>query len=373
MHTAWAEALTGTVTDRWAWHRAAIAQAPDATLAEELERSADRALARAGYGAAAVALERAAELSSNPGQRARRLVASADAAWKAGLGESACRLLDAAATLDATDDVRVSASHLRGVIETRAGSTPRAVTLLQAAAAEAVEVSPSRAAGILVSTMEAMAIANDFTGVPGLAAAARQLQSYGVVEPEIAFLLGVDSFLAGRVPEAVSRLTEFIADAERVTDARELIWRGAAALFLGDLGTAAVLYDRAASSSRAAGAIGTLTWALELKAAHELSLERFQVAEADAVEGLELSDQLGGRPSVAMTSIRASLAAIRGDADAAELAQRTVELAAEHGAGLSLGLLAWWEAEAALAHGRPQEAMERIDRGVIQGGHPCSR
>src|SRR5690349_1371342 len=62
-HEALAEALHGSQPDRWAWHRAAIAQGPDPVLAAELERSAERARRRAGHAATAAALERSAELT----------------------------------------------------------------------------------------------------------------------------------------------------------------------------------------------------------------------------------------------------------------------------------------------------------------------
>jgi AAA ATPase domain len=67
--------------DRRAWHLARAASGPDERAAAELERSAARTLRRSGYGAAAAAFERAAELSPADADRARRLAAAADAAW----------------------------------------------------------------------------------------------------------------------------------------------------------------------------------------------------------------------------------------------------------------------------------------------------
>jgi predicted ATPase len=63
-HHALADALSGdTEADQRAWHRAAVAAGTDADLADELERTAERAQLRSGHAAAATALERAAELS----------------------------------------------------------------------------------------------------------------------------------------------------------------------------------------------------------------------------------------------------------------------------------------------------------------------
>ena len=70
--------------DRWTWHRAHATLAPDADLADDLERAARRTADTGGVAAAAAFLERSALLTPAPDTRALRALEAAYAKFHAG-------------------------------------------------------------------------------------------------------------------------------------------------------------------------------------------------------------------------------------------------------------------------------------------------
>ena len=114
VHLALADATDPQVDpDRRAWHLAQASTAPDERVAVELERSATRAQARGGLGAAAAFLERAGTLSPDPSRRATRRLAAAGAKRDAGALDAALRLLSAvdSEALDELGRARVEMLH----------------------------------------------------------------------------------------------------------------------------------------------------------------------------------------------------------------------------------------------------------------------
>ncbi|MFF8882883.1 AAA family ATPase [Streptomyces flaveolus] len=99
----------GLDEDRRAWHLAAATVTPDEEVAAALESTADRARLRGGYSAAAMTLERAAQLSPRTGDRVRRLNAAAQSAMFGGHPRWVADLTAAVASLSDDEEARTEA------------------------------------------------------------------------------------------------------------------------------------------------------------------------------------------------------------------------------------------------------------------------
>jgi DNA-binding CsgD family transcriptional regulator/tetratricopeptide (TPR) repeat protein len=109
-HRQLAEALHEQ-PDRRAWHLAAAALQPDENVASLLEATAAEAQHRGGAAAAALAMERAAELSPSRADQARRLVAAASAAVPTGQGDWVQELARRALEVTVDPELRLTARH----------------------------------------------------------------------------------------------------------------------------------------------------------------------------------------------------------------------------------------------------------------------
>ena len=148
MHTALA-AVTDPRhdPDRRAWHRANAAPGPDEEVAAELERSADRALARGGAAAAAAFLERATMLTVDPMRRTERALAAASADIKAGAFGAARNLLSVAEAGPLSDfqQARIEMMGAQLALLTNRGSEAPPLLLKAARRLEPVDPELSRA------------------------------------------------------------------------------------------------------------------------------------------------------------------------------------------------------------------------------------
>ena len=114
VHRALADVTDARVDpDRRAWHRAQAAPGPDEDVAAELERSATRAQARGGPGAAAAFLKHAATLTLDPGRRAGWALAAARLKVQAGAFDAAGELLAMAESGPLSDAQQAHADLVR--------------------------------------------------------------------------------------------------------------------------------------------------------------------------------------------------------------------------------------------------------------------
>ena len=129
-HLALAESLLLDTSCR-AWHLAAATSGPDETIATALEQSAHLSQRRGGYLQVARALHRAAELSPQPGDAARRYAEAAAAANFGGDPAWALILSQHASLLAADPDIIGHASLTRASIQLQSAQPVEAFDLVR--------------------------------------------------------------------------------------------------------------------------------------------------------------------------------------------------------------------------------------------------
>ena len=319
IHAALAEATDPQLDpDRRAWHRAQAAPGPDEQVADELERSADRALGRGGIAAAAAFLETATMLTPEPARRVRRLLAAARAKHAAGALDAALDLLVAVDANAVDPQQAAEIEELRGEIafdQRRIGDASR---LLVSAARrlDSLDVGHARSTHL-------KALGAGMWAAPGgllEAAEAARAAPPGPEPPRTVDLL-VDAF-AIRVTEghaaaapALRRALDAVLALEVDSDIGRWLWltgarAGAvAALELWDAEAWHALAARQVQVSRDMGALVQLQFALQFLArTHLLTGDLAGAAQADEEERT-LAEATGSSP-VAYTEM--TLAAWRG-------------------------------------------------------------
>ena len=357
--------------DRRAWHRALASAGPDDAVADELERSAARARARAGQAAAAAFLERSVALTLDPKCRAERALAAAEAKYLAGSAEDALRLAGVAERGPVDELLRVRVDVLRGRVATMQ-RRPRDAPPLLLGAARRLELFDRAAArdtyrDAFIAALYAGRCGGD-TRLPEVAAAARSAAPS--TEPpsmtdellDAAALLIDAGWATGAV--AVQRaLTAFrVAAMSQEFELHWLFFAGRLSNWVWDEEMSDALSGRALALVRDEGVLALLPCAAAARVTWDLLAGDLSSASAHVEEQDTIQEAIGGDRS---PGSRIALAAFRGrEAEVAQLDEATTRDAVARGDGMWVALVHWSTAVLCNGLGRYDQALEAARLGA---------
>ncbi|MFB8002622.1 AAA family ATPase [Nocardia sp. NPDC056000] len=323
VHAALARVYADTDRERHDWHVAATATEPDETIAAMLDDAAERAWGRGGALAAARIYRRAAALSPDTAAAAHRLARAARAAWDGGDTESARELLEAAEDRAGADVVGAAGGGLTGLFELGQGDTARARRLLLR---DAESAEPRFADELRHLALRA---------------------SWALSDPLTASQLGA---IAARTVDSGTDLPPSRLPIAEV------------AIAVGGEAHALRLYRESIERMRTEGPVTWLGYSLGQQAMLEITVGRWDDAIANAIEGLRLSEDFGGRQTPAYCYVAMGfIAALRGDeATALDLTDRALAFARPIRFHPLAADAYWCRALAALGAGRPDDAFELL-------------
>ena len=365
-HRALAEATDAALDpDRRAWHRAQATSGADEDVAAELERSASRAHSRGGLTAAAAFLERATALTLDPGRRAARALAAAEAKIQAGALDAAEDLLAAAEAGPLGDLERARADLARAQLAFITSRGAEAAPLLVNAARRLADVDPALSRASYLDALSAAIFAGRLAG-PGGGVLSVARAAAGARPPSAApqgsdFLLdGITAYynegVAAGEPLLRRSLTAF-ADSAATDQGLRWLWLAfvAGGLRTWDHESMDALSARHLQLARATGALSELPLALTARAYFHLFAGELGPAAALAQEFGAVREATGIAlaPYVAL-----GVAAFRGDeATARTLIDATIADATRRGEGVGITIAQWSSAVLNNGLGRYAEAL----------------
>ncbi|MEV6889475.1 AAA family ATPase [Kribbella sp. NPDC051137] len=378
-HRALAEALDPELEpDRRAWQLAASAVGPDESAADELERSGLRALQRGAPSSAALALEKSARLTSSIESRARRLVAAAEAANRAGHPARAEALADEAE--QAAEDVvtRARIRRLRALVAFDSGEQATVHRLLMTNWEQVGAEDPELAADMLVDAAKNAWFSNSLERASQVSRALSTV----VLPPHSPRLSLVRTVLkltdqlemlsgAGSLRGSTDGRAEDLSGEQVVP--LDLVLRAVVSLAVADDAAAIDAAEAAVESCRTSGRLDLLVLALQVLATLDVLIGRHQFGRANATEGLELANALGlTNRSCHFHALLAWLDAVAGRTESShELAALALGHAEARGIAPTVAFGRWALSLLALGQGRPAETLDEA-RPFVSGSaeHP---
>jgi DNA-binding CsgD family transcriptional regulator len=361
--------------DRRAWHRAQAAAGPDEDVAAELERSANRAQARGGVVAAAAFLERAAILTLEPPERARRALAAAEAKLQAGELEAARDALSMAEAGPTSDiqEARVDLVRARIAFAASRGSDAPPLLLAAARRLEPIDIERARATYLeaLSAGIFAGQLASPGSGLWEVARAALMAPpAPGPPRAPDLLLDGLAAYYtegyAAGVPILRKALAGFGTDMSVEEELRWLWLACVTAVHVWDDDGWERLSARYLALVGETGALGEHPLALSMRAQRLLLRGQLSASESLVAQAQAATEATGGTlaPYGAL-----SVAALRGDESAvAALVDSVAPDVTERGEGAGMAAVGMANALLFLGLGRYQEAMPAAQMATASPG-----
>ncbi len=297
---------------RRTWHRSQAVDGPADDIADALELDQHESVRRGALMEAISALERAAQLTSDPATQGQRLLLAAHHAYGLGRADLVDRFVTAAAQTAFTALDRARVEWLREIFDDgEPGDADRILALCETAVRAQVAGDPDLALNLVLS-----AAGRCWWADTGAQPRARVVQvADSLIDSQddprcLAAVAVAEPILRGT--QVITRLSGF--SPETVVDADHLRLLGMAARAVGDETRAADFLDRAEARLRVQGQLGLLSHVLGLQGAVQVDLGDWHRAFGSAEEAYRLGEETG-QPVWASGAavLGARAAALRGD------------------------------------------------------------
>jgi DNA-binding CsgD family transcriptional regulator len=304
--------------DRRAWHLAAAALGPDEQVASLLEATAAQAQYRGGVAAAALAMERAAELSPDQADRARRLVAAASIAVPTGQADWVQDLASRALAVTADPLLRMTARHDAGWALAYSGQRTAARAALISVAEEAARDQPALAWNALADA----AILVYHSGAPKCRQALSRVLGFLEDQGTPSADHGPHRLWIRACTDPFGSRSELVQELHQISRSpldESALWRtGSAAWLLDESALAVTLLQDAMLQLRAPGTLGTSSPGLTALGWAYIDLGRWDDALQAAAEAADLAEANQMElVAAAADLIAATVLAMRADSAAA--------------------------------------------------------